>query len=72
MKGNTQLPQFPEPTEEVVVVAGDVVVVVVKLLVVVVVIVVVVVVGAPPSYGGQVDRSGICWFSQSVKWETSE
>ena len=27
MKGNTQLPQFPEPMEEVVVVEGDVVVV---------------------------------------------
>ena len=24
-----------------------------------------------PEYGGQVLRSGICWFSQSVKWETS-
>ena len=56
---------------------GSVVVVVVLVVVVgvvgvVVVVVVVVVVGAPPSYGGQVDRSGICWFSQSVKWETSE
>ena len=27
---------------------------------------------APPAYGGQVERSGISWFSQSVKWETSE
>ena len=26
---------------------------------------------APPAYGGQVLRSGICWLSQSVKWETS-
>ena len=25
-----------------------------------------------PSYGGQVEISGISWFSQSVKWETSE
>ena len=25
----------------------------------------------PPAYGGQVLRSGICWFSQAVKWETS-
>ena len=24
-----------------------------------------------PEYEGQVLRSGICWFSQSVKWETS-
>ena len=22
---------------------------------------------APPAYGGQVERSGICWFSHSVK-----
>ena len=26
---------------------------------------------APPAYGGQVLRSGICWLSHSVKWETS-
>ena len=25
----------------------------------------------PPAYGGQVLRSGIFWFSHSVKWETS-
>ena len=24
-----------------------------------------------PEYEGQVLRSGICWLSQSVKWETS-
>ena len=23
------------------------------------------------AYGGQVERSGICWFSQSVKCDTS-
>ena len=27
---------------------------------------------APPEYGGQVERSGIFWLSQSLKWETSE
>ena len=46
-------------------------VVVVVVVVVVVDVVVVVEEEVFEVYGGQVLRSGICWSSQAVKWETS-